>query len=206
MITDKNELEARNQNIIYLNNDEFALKQTLNYIKKYLNLDLPNITSIIINKNFHFENLFYNQNLNYHYKSATGNAIFLYLITINNNAMKVLKKAIEVETKRMKNNSIFPIGNKYLKKYYNMVKEVENFKLDDSLIDKLYSLNIKQELIMCLYSMQLELIVLNGIEYSDFCIKRLVDLAKSDTNINLVKSNHNINDDKKNNKSKKLVL
>ena len=197
MLTDKKEVEARNKNIIYLNKDEFALKQTLNFIKKHLNLDLPNITSIIINKNFHFETMFYNKNLNYYYKSAIGNAIFLYLITINDNAMKVLKKAVEVQTKRTKINGILPISNKYIKKYYDMVKEVEILKLDENLIDKLYSLDIKKELDMCIYSIELELLKLKGIEYSDFCINRLVKLITNDTKLN---------NDKKNVKSKKLVL
>lgn len=197
MIDETKELETRNKNILYLNKYEFSLQESLKAIKKKFNLDLPNITSIIINKNFQFETMFYSKELNYYYKSAIGNGIFLYLITINDNAMKELKKAMELESKRILNNSILSRSNKYLKKYCEMARDVENLNFDEYLIDKLYSLDMKKELKMCLFSIELELLKLKGIEYSNFCVKRIVDLIQNDT-----KSNNN----KKNVKSKKLML
>ena len=174
------ELELKNKYLASFNEGEASVARSLSKMKRCTNLIIPNIETHIKSKSQEIEEIFYSKEIKCYSESVLGNIIFLYLRIKEKEGSEILEKIFKHEQAQLPKKALFKRKNPYIDKYNEIIRMIDNFKLDDKLIDNLYINELKAEIKSLIPYIEDDLIKLKGYEYSNFCINRLKELIEKE--------------------------
>lgn len=127
------ELTEKNYYIGMFNQQQTKLKKT----ELVLNQQITNPFSMIKNKNFEMESLFYSHEKSYYTKSPLGRIIIDYFILSLVDILELLEKIAVFEGNVTIQGFRLPIKNPYLKEYNRTIEQLKNFEIDEYLPERI---------------------------------------------------------------------
>ncbi len=128
------ELQERNRYIETLNKAE----TTINFCLCNLQINLINPVTIVKRKLHEMEDLFYQQEMNFYENLTLGLTIRSFLLSYLQNTIDYpLRKIISFEKKITIENIRLPIQNPFVKNFNKRIEEIQDFKIDEKLPERL---------------------------------------------------------------------